>query len=70
MNTYAWCNTCRTKIAAEAQHGLIAQVLKDVIFSVRLRQGSTTLGESDPSSPGPKGMEGIVETATVTEDEI
>ena len=24
-----------TKIAIEAQHGLIAQVLKDVIFSIR-----------------------------------
>jgi COP9 signalosome complex subunit 5 len=26
-----------TKIAVEAQHGLIAQVLKDVIFSMRPR---------------------------------
>jgi hypothetical protein len=26
---------CSTKIAVEAQHGLIAQVLKDVIFSMR-----------------------------------
>lgn len=27
--------SCSTKIAAEAQHGLIAQVIKDVIFSLR-----------------------------------
>ena len=26
---------CSNKIAIEAQHGLIAQVLKDVIFSLR-----------------------------------
>ncbi|KAF8511322.1 JAB1/Mov34/MPN/PAD-1 ubiquitin protease-domain-containing protein [Gautieria morchelliformis] len=54
------------KIAAEAQHGLIAQVLKDTIFSVRLRQGSASMGEPGPLTPDPKGMEGIVETATVT----
>ncbi|KAH9941197.1 Mov34-domain-containing protein [Epithele typhae] len=30
------------KIASEAQHGLIAQVLKDVIFSTRLGSGSGT----------------------------
>jgi len=41
-----------TKIAAEAQHGLIAQVLKDVIFSLRPGQG-------DYNSE----MEGIVETS-------
>jgi COP9 signalosome complex subunit 5 len=30
-----------TKIAVEAQHGLIAQVIKDVIFSIRLQGGHT-----------------------------
>ena len=53
----------RTKIAAEAQHGLIAQVLKDIIFSVRLPQGGTSAEEFGPRSPDPKRMEGIVETA-------
>ena len=28
-----------TKIAVEAQHGLIAQVIKDVIFSMRPQNG-------------------------------
>jgi COP9 signalosome complex subunit 5 len=28
-----------TKIAVEAQHGLIAQVVKDIIFSMRPAQG-------------------------------
>jgi len=31
-----------TKIAVEAQHGLIAQVIKDVIFSMRPRSGQPT----------------------------
>jgi len=31
-----------TKIAVEAQHGLIAQVIKDVIFSMRPRSGPTS----------------------------
>ena len=31
-----------TKIAVEAQHGLIAQVLKDVIFSMRPNGGAST----------------------------
>lgn len=31
-----------TKIAVEAQHGLISQVIKDVIFSMRPRSGQTT----------------------------
>lgn len=67
--TYLWCDgLCRTRIAAEAQHGLISQVLKDVIFSVRFRQGGTLLGETDLSSPSPKGMEGIVEAAITTTD--
>jgi COP9 signalosome complex subunit 5 len=30
-----------TKIAVEAQHGLIAQVIKDVIFSIRPQNGQT-----------------------------
>ena len=66
--TYSpFAHACRTKIAAEAQHGLITQVLKDVIFSVRLRQEGTSIGEpAPPTSPDPKAMEGIVETATVT----
>jgi len=34
-----------TKIAVEAQHGLIAQVLKDVIFSMRPSPGSGRAGE-------------------------
>ena len=33
-----------TKIAVEAQHGLIAQVLKDVIFSMRPGCSSTRVG--------------------------
>jgi COP9 signalosome complex subunit 5 len=41
---------CSTKIAVEAQHGLIAQVLKDVIFSMRPSKSAnsadmTRLGE-------------------------
>ncbi|KAF8510517.1 Mov34-domain-containing protein [Hysterangium stoloniferum] len=48
-----------TKIAAEAQHGLITQVLKDVIFSMRPQQRYATPSE-------PKGMEGIIETAVDT----
>ena len=35
---------CSDKIATEAQHGLIAQVLKDVIFSSRLSAGPGTVG--------------------------
>ncbi len=31
-----------TKIAAEAQHGLIAQVLKDIIFSIHPNAQSKT----------------------------
>lgn len=31
--------TCSDKIAMEAQHGLIAQILKDIIFS--LQPGAT-----------------------------
>jgi len=30
-----------TKIAVEAQHGLISQVLKDIIFSMRPRVGES-----------------------------
>ncbi|KAF8583465.1 Mov34-domain-containing protein [Ramaria rubella] len=55
-----------TKIAAEAQHGLITQVLKDVIFSIRPQQGGVTPGGPGPQSPGPKRMEGVVETAAAT----
>lgn len=35
------------KIATEAQHGLIAQVLKDVIFSSRLSAPGSTTNVSD-----------------------
>jgi COP9 signalosome complex subunit 5 len=34
-------SSCSTRIAAEAQHGLIAQVIKDVIFSRRLAADAT-----------------------------
>jgi hypothetical protein len=32
--------THSTKIAVEAQHGLISQVIKDIIFSMRPRNGT------------------------------
>jgi COP9 signalosome complex subunit 5 len=35
MKFLIFLSFCSTKIAVEAQHGLIAQVLKDVIFSMR-----------------------------------
>ena len=35
------------KIAAEAQHGLIAQVLKDIIFSTRPGAPTSTVPASD-----------------------
>jgi COP9 signalosome complex subunit 5 len=44
-----------TKIAAEAQHGLIAQVLKDVIFSLRPGMPETSadrVGEAVEMSVG------------------
>lgn len=34
-----------TRIAVEAQHGLIAQVIKDVIFSMRPQNGSTNTSQ-------------------------
>lgn len=34
------------KIAAEAQHGLIAQVLKDVIFSMRPRSDNAAIASA------------------------
>jgi COP9 signalosome complex subunit 5 len=37
-------DTRSSKIAAEAQHGLIAQVLKDVLFSRRLGSNATASG--------------------------
>lgn len=38
---------CSNKIASEAQHGLIAQVLKDVIFSMRPQDSAQSeLGEA------------------------
>lgn len=39
--------TYSDKIATEAQHGLIAQVLKDVIFSSRLSAPGSTTNVSD-----------------------
>ena len=39
-NVNAKCRVYSTRIAAEAQHGLIAQVLKDIIFSTRPQTGS------------------------------
>jgi len=53
-----WPKLFRAKIAAEAQHGLISQVLKDYIFSIR-----PGLIEEQSSSSDYKAMEGIVETA-------
>ena len=35
-------NHSSTKIAVEAQHGLISQVIKDVIFSMRPRIADVT----------------------------
>ncbi|KAH7104828.1 Mov34-domain-containing protein [Auriculariales sp. MPI-PUGE-AT-0066] len=49
-----------TKIAAEAQHGLIAQVLKDVIFSTRPGQ--------PPSSSTAATVAGLASSAAATED--
>ena len=40
--------SCSNKIAIEAQHGLIAQVIKDVIFSIR----PVTSPEAASSSAG------------------
>lgn len=48
-----------SKIAAEAQHGLIAQVLKDVIFSRRPGLGS-------PAAPGPQTAERVAEVVDAT----
>jgi len=36
-----------TKIAVEAQHGLIAQVIKDIIFSMRPKDPSVVSQVSD-----------------------
>lgn len=47
-----WCYR-RAKIAADAQHGLIAQTLKDLLFSVRPHQQISE----------PHNIEGILETA-------
>jgi COP9 signalosome complex subunit 5 len=44
-----------TKIAAEAQHGLISQVLKDIIFSRR------------PGSSAEKQITEVVDTAMAVE---
>lgn len=50
-----------TKIAVEAQHGLIAQVLKDVIFSMRPRVSQVP----EPGNVGPVGD--VVDTAMAVE---
>ena len=42
-----------TKLAAEAQHGLIAQVLKDYLFSTRLGQKQSA-ASSDAMDLGPE----------------
>lgn len=47
------CVKDATKIAAEGQHGLIAQVLKDILFSVRPHQQISE----------PQTIDGILETA-------
>jgi len=41
--TLSYACPCSTKIAAEAQHGLISQVLKDIIFSSRPGQQAETV---------------------------
>ncbi|TFK23524.1 Mov34-domain-containing protein [Coprinopsis marcescibilis] len=45
-----------TKIAVEAQHGLIAQVIKDVIFSMRPKSQSTT-GAAASHSTQPRAQQ-------------
>jgi hypothetical protein len=39
-------STHSTKIAVEAQHGLIAQVIKDVVFSMRPRGAGAPVGDA------------------------
>lgn len=50
---------CSTKIASEAQHGLIAQMLKDIIFSNR-PQASAEVAPTDVA------VETAIETAMHT----
>ena len=49
------CNS--NKIAVEAQHGLIAQVIKDIVFSIRV--DPTTPEEPDAAKPA----EEVLDTA-------
>ncbi|KAL0958444.1 hypothetical protein HGRIS_000587 [Hohenbuehelia grisea] len=51
-----------TKIAVEAQHGLIAQVIKDVIFSMRPKAGNKS-NEEQPSTSTGAPVADVVDTS-------